>query len=85
MERAPKGRLADFLIGDLAPARRHIERVYARQLNAEQVIGEIAACINRCVRRIETEVRELEGVQANGEAKTRHQAAANSTAGSAAH
>lgn len=47
--------LAEFIIGDLGPARRHIQRIMDGTFTPEQaplVYNEIRDSIERCVRRI---------------------------------
>lgn len=54
----PKGQLGKFLIGDLAVARRHIERVLSGALPCNFVIGEISRSIEDCVARIERDIQD---------------------------
>jgi hypothetical protein len=54
----PKGQLAKYLIGDLAVARRHIERVKNGTLPCALVIGEISRSVEDCVKRIERDIQD---------------------------
>lgn len=54
----PEGQLGRYLKGDLAPARRHLERVRSGQLPIGLVLDEIAASIERCVQRIDRDIRD---------------------------
>jgi hypothetical protein len=51
------GRLQAYLIGDLGPARRHLERIRTGVLQPTPgVLDEIEASIERCVERIQRDV-----------------------------
>lgn len=53
----PPGKLRQYLLGDLGPARRHLQRIRRRELSPSPgVIDEIAASVEWCVERIERDV-----------------------------
>jgi hypothetical protein len=52
--------LKEYLIGDLGPARRHLYRIAMGELQpVPGVLDEIAASIERCVRRIEETIPDV--------------------------
>lgn len=54
----PPGRLADYLIGDLGVARRHLQRLLNVEiLPTKGVLLDIVKSIECCVERIERDVR----------------------------
>ena len=58
----PPGQLAKYLIGDLGVARRHLVRLLEGQfagLNTNRVYEEIQDSIERCVARIERDLKEI--------------------------
>lgn len=60
----PKGRLADYLIGDLAVAQRHLARIKDGTFKLDSplfgmVLGEISRSIEDCVSRIQRDVKDL--------------------------
>lgn len=53
----PPGRLAEYLVGDLGPARRHIQRLLTHEISPSRaVLEEIGESLERCVRRIERDL-----------------------------
>jgi hypothetical protein len=57
----PKGQLAKYLVGDLAVARRHLERLHLGALHpSPAVLDEIRRSVEDCVKRIERDVPALE-------------------------
>lgn len=63
MDETPKGELAKYLKGDLAVARRHLTRLRMGLMPPaimQRIYEEIEQSIDRCVARIERDVRPLE-------------------------
>lgn len=57
INKTPEGQLGKYLIGDLAVARRHLERIRQGILPAEpMVLEEISDAIERCVKRITRDI-----------------------------
>lgn len=57
----PEGKLADYLIGDLAVARRHLARVREGMFKNGipiMVLEEISRSIEDCIERIERDISE---------------------------
>lgn len=66
MDETPKGELAKHLKGDLAVARRHLARLRLGLMppaTIQRIYEEIEQSIDRCVARIERDVRPLEQQQ----------------------
>jgi hypothetical protein len=56
----PEGKLAEYLIGDLAVARRHLERIRTGDVPQglmPAVIAEISQSIEDCIRRIQRDLK----------------------------
>lgn len=63
MDETPKGELAKHLVGDLAVARRHLTRLRMGLMPpaiTQRIYEEMQQSIDRCVERIERDVRPLE-------------------------
>lgn len=57
----PPGQLKKYLLGDLGPARRHLQRIVLGTLSpVPGVIAEIEDSINRCVLRIQRDIEDTE-------------------------
>jgi hypothetical protein len=53
----PPGKLGLYLVGDLGPARRHLERIRQGTLQpTPRVLDEISRAIETCVARIERDL-----------------------------
>ncbi len=57
----PKGQLKKYLIGDLGPARRHLQRIDQNILQpTPAVLREIRSSIETCIARIERDVKPIQ-------------------------
>lgn len=56
----PEGKLAEYLIGDLAVARRHLGRIKLEQMPTAlilAIIPEISKSVEDCIRRIQRDLK----------------------------
>jgi hypothetical protein len=56
----PEGKIAEYLIGDLAVARRHLERIRTGDVPQglmPAVIAEISRSIEDCIQRIQRDLK----------------------------